>query len=123
LVLWEMVHWPITASLFFMPLVVAMGYEMSRDVVRAAQLSDDLRESEERMTLAADAARLGVWMWNIPRNLVWGSERWLRLFGFAADAIVSLEKVIERIHPDDRDMVERAIRRTLEDRADYTGEF
>jgi formate hydrogenlyase transcriptional activator len=43
-----------------------------------------LRESEERMTLAADAADLGVWGWNIAGNQVWGSERWLRLFGFAS---------------------------------------
>ena len=83
LVLWQIVDWPLTASFFFLGIVVAMGYEMSRETLRAAQLSDDLRESEERMTLAAEAAGFGVWMWSIARNQVWGSERWLGLFGFA----------------------------------------
>lgn|ERR1035438_5032224 len=46
LVLWQVLDWPILACFFFMPVVVAMSYEMSRDVLRAAQLSDDLRESE-----------------------------------------------------------------------------
>ena len=48
-----------------------------------------LRESEERMTLAADAAHFGVWVWNIAHNQVWGSERWQGLFGFAAGRDVS----------------------------------
>ena len=56
---WEVFHWPQTSSLFFLGIVAAMAYELSREVLRAAQLSDDLRESEARMTLAAEAA--GVW--------------------------------------------------------------
>ena len=60
-----------------------------------------LRESAERMTLAAEAAKFGVWGWNIALNQVWGSERWLRLFGFEAGEDISFEKVIQRIHPDD----------------------
>jgi PAS domain S-box-containing protein len=123
LVLWKIVHWPITASFFYLGIVATMGYEMSREALRAAQLSDDLRESEDRMTLASEAAGFGVWMWNIQRNQVWGSERWLRLFGFTPDATVTFENIIQRIHPDDREMVEREVRRALEDRADYAGEY
>ena len=123
LVFWQIVDWPLTASFFFLGIVVAMGYEMSRETLRAAKLSDDLRESEERMTLAAEAAGFGVWMWNITRNQVWGSERWLRLFGFASGEDVSFEKVIQRIHPDDREMVERAVRRVLGTGADYREEY
>ena len=37
------VHWPITASFFFLGIVVAMGYEISRDALRAAQLARELR--------------------------------------------------------------------------------
>jgi PAS domain-containing protein len=43
----------------------AMGYELSRDVLRAAELSDDLRDSEERTSLAAEAANLGMWVWDV----------------------------------------------------------
>lgn len=49
LVRWEIVRGPITISFFFMLVVAAVAYEMSHDVVRAAQLSDDLRESEEAL--------------------------------------------------------------------------
>ena len=82
-----------------------------------------LRESEERLSLAADAAEFGVWGWNILGNQIWGSERWLRLFGFVSRDHVSFEKVIQRIHPDDRGTVEREVRRTLANQSDYAGEF
>jgi two-component system sensor kinase FixL len=62
LVLWQIVHWPYAPSFCFMGIVAAMAYEMSREALRAAQLSEDLRESEERMTLAAEAAGVGVWV-------------------------------------------------------------
>jgi len=82
-----------------------------------------LRESEERMTLAAKATGVGVWVWDIPSNKVWGSERWLVLYGFAPDTTVTFEQVIQRIHPDDRRMVEDEVRRARADRADYMGDF
>jgi PAS domain S-box-containing protein len=123
LVLWQIVDMPLTASFFYLGIVAAMGYDMSRETLRAAQLSDDLRESEERMTLAAEAAGFGVWMWNIARNQIWGSERWLRLFGFAPEATVTIESVTQRIHPDDRETVEHAVRRAVADRSDYAAEY
>jgi PAS domain S-box-containing protein len=123
LVLWEVIHWPMTTSFFYLGIVATMAYEMSREALRAAQLSDDLRESEARMTLASEAAGFGVWMWSIARNQIWGSERWLGLFGFAPNATVTFENVMQRIHPDDREGVERAARRALEDRVDYVDEY
>jgi PAS domain S-box-containing protein len=123
LTLWGIIHTPLTPSLFFLGIVVAMACEMSFDVRRAAQLSDDLRESEARMTLAAEAAGVGVWLWSVARNQVWGSERWLRLLGFAPDATVSFENVIQRIHPDDRELVERGVRRALANRSDYMADY
>ena len=123
LVLWHLVDWPLTASFCFLGIIVAMGCEMSYETLHAAQLSDDLSESEERMSLAAAAAGFGVWMWNIARNQVWASEKWRSLFGFAPDAAVTFEKVIERIHPDDREIVEREVRRAVTDRKEYMAEY
>jgi PAS domain S-box-containing protein len=93
------------------------------DISARKKAEELLRESEERMTLAAEAAGFGVWMWSISRNQIWGSERWLRLFGFAPNAAVSFEMVMQRIHPDDRQRVEREMRRASEDRSDYMADY
>ena len=82
-----------------------------------------LRESEERVALAAEAAELGLWVWNIAGDEVWGSPRWRRLFGFTSAERVGFPQVIQRIHPDDRGTVEREVRRAVAERIDYAGEF
>ena len=38
------------------------------DVLRAARLTDDLRERDQQMTLAADAADLGLWVWTTSQD-------------------------------------------------------
>jgi two-component system sensor kinase FixL len=92
-------------------------------LARRKKAEKALSESEERMTVAVDAAEFGIWGWDITRNQVWGSERWQRQFGFASDEDVSFEKVIQRIHPDDRETVEREVRYALVNGRNYAGEF
>ena len=64
LVFWGIVQAPIVASISFMGLVAVMGYELSREAVRASQLDRklqvseaELHENEERMRLAVEACR------------------------------------------------------------------
>jgi two-component system, LuxR family, sensor kinase FixL len=113
----------LTPSLFFLGIVAVMAWEMSRETIHAADLVEVIHESEERMTLAVEAAEFGVWMWNILSNQVWGTEKWLLMFGFAPDTAVSFEMIVQRIHPDDREMVEREVRRALADRDSFALEY
>ena len=122
LVAWQLVAWPVMTSFFFMAIVAAMSYELSRNELRAMRLSEDLRENEERMALAAEAAGFGFWMWRIGHDEVWGSPIWRELFGFAAGVDISREEVVQRIHPDDRKLVTLQWQRALEDRRAYAGE-
>ncbi len=82
-----------------------------------------LWESEERLSLATAAAGMGVWMWDVSRNEIWATEDWRRMFAFAPDAAIRYENVIERIHPQDRERVDRAVRCAVQGRADYVGEY
>ena len=52
LVFWAVVPMPITASLFYLGIVAAMGLELSRDLLRAAELA------EERQRAQLETARL-----------------------------------------------------------------
>ena len=97
--------------------------ELFTNALARKRADQALRESEARMTLAADAAQFGIWVWNTGSNQVWGSERWQGLFGLAPGKDVSFEAIMERIHPHDRETVEREVRRCLANRSDYAGEF
>ena len=130
LVIWWKVPVPIVLSLPFMGLVAAMGYELSRDVIRASQLVRELqaseaglRESEERLSLAFDAADFGIWVRDLARHEIWASDRWRKLFGFAPSERLELEGILQRLHPDDREGLRQTMGRAVAGEGNYETEF
>lgn len=130
LVLWGIVRAPLTASLSFMGLVVVMGYELSSDTLNAAQLARklrkseaELREIEERMRLAVDAANFGIWIRDVVRNEIWATDKWHALFGFAKSERLEFSHLIQRLHPDDRDAFRAVLEKAAEGDGSYDGEY
>src|SRR5437899_803827 len=62
-----------------------------------------LRESEARINLAANAANLGLWLWNIPGDELWVTEKWRKLFGFADSEPMKFDRLLQVVHPGDRE--------------------
>jgi PAS domain S-box-containing protein len=87
------------------------------------QSDQALRESQERLSLATAAAGVGVWAWDVSCNEVWATDDWRTMFGFAPDAVISYEAVIERIHAEDREAVDRDVNHAIQGQTDYVGEF
>jgi len=81
LVFWGILSMPITFSFFSLGIVAVMAYEMSLDVQRAAQLFDDLRESEAR--LRDITFSMADWVWEVDEKGVYtySSEKGSELFG------------------------------------------
>ena len=101
-------------SLCFLLIVLAMAYELSMDLLQAHQLANDLDVSQQRMRLAARAADLGMWEWDIIRDRVWTSET-----GPSSPMAVDLqhltiERYFELIHEDDREPTRHALKQALE---------
>ena len=123
LVFWGVVSFPITASLFSMGILAVMAFELSRNLLRATELSEDLRESEQRMDLAANAADLGLWVWDIARDEIWTTDKGRDFFGFAKAEPQDFAHFAGRLHPDDRDPVRVAVAAALEDGGEYHSEY
>lgn len=123
LVSWGIVLMPITASLFYLGIVAAMVFELSHDLLRADQLSDELRESEERMSLAAEAANVGAWVWNPAKDELWMTERGRALFGFAPDTRLDYAALQGRVHPEDRPARAAAVQRAIQTMGEYHMEY
>ena len=83
-----------------------------------------LRESEERLRLALEAGRMGVWDWNIRTNEMNWSDSLEPLHGLARGSFAgTLEAFRKLIHPADRETVDRTIQRAIEQRSGYEIEF
>jgi PAS domain S-box-containing protein len=123
LILWGIVQAPLTATLLYQGLVAAMGYQLSEDVLRAAKLSGELREREQQMALAADAADLALWVWTTPQDTVWATEKLNPMLGIPAGEPLSMGSLLDRAHPEDREPTRLALRRALDERSDYSSEY
>src|SRR5438094_7099955 len=107
-----------------------MAYELSYDVLHAAQLARqlqaseaELRETEQRMQLAASAAELGMWMWDIARNEIWITDKGRALFGFEPSEKLDFDRFRSALHPEDREFVLQAVENCLHTGAEYEAEY
>ena len=130
LVIWGIIDIPLFLCFAYSGIVAAMAYELSYDLLHAAQLSRrlqesevDLRETQERMELAASAAKLGMWMWDIARNEIWLADKGRALFGFAPSEKLDLDRFRSAVHPEDRELVFQAVQNSLRTGAEYEAEY
>lgn len=92
---------------------------MVRDISKRSQAQEALRASERRLQLAAEAAKMGQWDWNIITGEVEWSPQCLAHYGIPPDTQMSYERFLQAVHPDDREHVDAALRRAVEERGSY----
>ena len=123
LVILGVIHVPFFLCFAYTGIVAAMGYELSNDIFHAAQLTRKLKESEERLTLAADSANFGIWEWNLSKDEIRVSPSRRGLLGLPSSGAIRFEDYISRVHAEDRDRVRQAIQNAVEERKVYDSEF
>ena len=105
--LWEQYRWYILAAAGFSGLqaILIVGLLLNRLRLRRAHAR--LRTSEEGMSLAAIAAKLRFWVWDIPRDEVRASESDWSSGNWHSAHPVHFDHFIDVVHPDDRASLRR----------------
>ncbi|KAF0163595.1 MAG: luxQH [Rhodocyclaceae bacterium] len=81
-------------------------------IVRQRRADTALRESEERLSVALEATQIGIWDWDIERDLWYASPTYFTMLGYEPEAGPADRAVwLDRIHPDDRQNVAEKIGR------------
>jgi PAS domain S-box-containing protein len=93
------------------------------DVTEFINEEQALRETEERMNLVADAAKLGLWEWNLNTDEIWATKTRRDLLGLPVSGKVTFKDLISRVHIDDRDRVQKTLKEAIETGKDYETEF
>jgi PAS domain S-box-containing protein len=86
---------------------------------RAAEVQnafERLQVSEQRLRLAITADRAAIWDWDLASN---------KIIEFAQDREIdrTLDQMVDRIHPDDRDHVRRNLTESVEQRRDFRDQY
>lgn len=91
-----------------------------RDISEEKAAQALLQQSEARYSRSQDYANIGTWDWDIQTGELFWSDRIGPLFGYG-DAVpeTTYENFLAAIHPDDRDMVIKAVNACVENNADY----
>lgn len=86
----------------------------STDITERKRAEEALLQTEERLTMAQKVGCIGSWDWNIKDNTLWWSDEIYWIFGLEPHEFeATYEAFIERIHPDDRDDVKRAVKEAV----------
>jgi len=82
-----------------------------------------LRESEERLRLAATAAKTGLWILYLNKSQFWLTEQARELLGLAADENIDLDRFLDICHPDDRERIRLAVQQSVQADEDFRIEY
>jgi PAS domain S-box-containing protein len=88
--------------------------------IENARLYENSHASAERLRLALEAGRIGVWDWDIQKNTIEWSDRVYAFYGATRDTFdVTYENFSKHIHPDDKVMTDEAILKAVEGSQEY----
>lgn len=82
-----------------------------------------LRESEERLSLAAEAAGAGLWELNLGTGRFWVTSLTRELFEFTADELVTFDRFLGVIHPEDRERIRQTVQATVQAKSESQVEY
>jgi two-component system, LuxR family, sensor kinase FixL len=93
------------------------------DVTELMTKDEALRQSEERMRLAAAAVNLGIWEWHLETNEIWATNARRAVLGWPSAGKVTFEDFISQVHSEDRNRIRQTISDAVRDGNDYESEY
>ena len=94
------------------------------DITAQREAARALEESEERLRLATDVGKFGIWDWDMVRNKVTWSSRIYEFHGLTREQFSgTVEAFRALVHPADADRVAHGIRTAVETRSEFQSEF
>jgi PAS domain S-box-containing protein len=98
--------------------------ELTLETVRRKSAEEVIRRSEERLNLALDAGRIGVWDWDVIQDRIEWSDLVYDVHGMERGVFLGgLENFAKVVHPEDQDRISKSIRAALEQGLPYDVEF
>ena len=92
-----------------------------QDITPRKKAEEQLARSRELLEESQRSGRIGSWEWDIAANAVTWSDELYRVYGLAPGSVqVTYETFLERVHTDDRDLVQVAIEQAFETRQPFS---
>jgi PAS domain S-box-containing protein len=93
------------------------------DITARKRVEQSLKDARDRLEEAQRAAHLGNWEWDARNDQITGSEEFYRLFDVAPEGLSRFSQFVERLHPDDRERVQRDVADALKQDRPYDTDY
>lgn len=80
-------------------------------------------ESEERLRLATEGARIGLWDWDLRTMRGWWSPRTAEIMGVPPNDEITRERRRELVHPDDRERLAQLLDQAFASGSEFAHEY
>jgi PAS domain S-box-containing protein len=93
----------------------------TQDITKRKMAEEELIKSEARLKEAQKVAHLGNWELGLVDNALWWSDEVYRMFEIDSEEFgASYDAFLNAIHPDDRELVNKAYTDSLKNRTNYS---
>ena len=82
-----------------------------------------LQSKEEQMRLAAEAADIALWIWNIPLDTIWATDRARTMYGVSSDAELNMQQFLHCLHREDRERIKSVVEKAFKDGSNFQEEY
>ena len=91
----------------------------AKERIELRRAEESLQRSEAYLAQAQRLSHTGSFGWDIASGEIYWSDETFRIFDFEPPSQPTLERIFERIHPDDRQFVRQAIDLAAQERKDF----
>jgi PAS domain S-box-containing protein len=95
------------------------GVAFVLDLSEQKRAEEALRRSEAYLAEAQKLSNTGSFGWNLSSGKIYWSQETFRVFGYDSATEPTLDRVVDRTHPEDKALVQAVIDRVLQDRKDF----
>jgi PAS domain S-box-containing protein len=93
--------------------------DLKLEIAERKQAEDELQQSEAYLSEAQRLSQTGSFGWSIASRKVSWSEETFRIFEYDLTATPSLELVLQRVHPEDRVLVQRSMEQASKEKTRF----
>ncbi len=95
-------------------------FGIARDITEQRRSGEALARSEANLAAAQRIAHIGSWEWDVAADTGSWSEETCRIFGVAHGSVDGRREIFrDALHPEDRELVDRALRDALDGTKEY----
>jgi PAS domain S-box-containing protein len=96
---------------------------INNDITQRRQADSELRLLTERLSLATEVARLGVWEWDLASNMLTWDATMFDIYGLAPTIPIPYEQWSRAVHHEDLPAVEATLRKAIEEKGQGSAEY